>query len=145
MDPRIDSPMSDLVEQLALEQRLADLMTEGTRAIRSARSLRDRITKELKEAKGRRRRRLDAFDGRLKSLLEGTTLDDEHQPMTGLVAAQRRVSSLYGAIGSADVAPTPAQRVAAEQAEHDLKEALARWRALAADSNLPRDSTAGVR
>ena len=145
MDPRIDTPPSGLAEQLAVEQRLADLITEGTHAIRSAHSLRDRIAKASKQAKGRRRRHLEALDGRLKSLLEGTKLDEEHQPVTGLVAAHRRVRSLYGAIGGADVAPTPAQRAAATEAERKLTEALARWRAMAADSDLPADPAVGSR
>jgi len=145
MDPRIDTPASDLAEQLAVEQRLAGLITEGTHAIRSAHALRDRIAKASKQAKGRRRRHLEALDGRLQSLLEGTKLDEELQPATGLVAAHRRVASLYGAIGRADVAPTPAQRAAAAEAEHDLTEQLARWRTVEADSDLPDDPAVGSR
>ena len=145
MDPRIDTPASGLAEQLAVEQQLAGLITEGTHAIRSAHSLRDQIAKASKHAKGRRRRHLEALGTRLQTLLEGTKLDEENQPVTGLVAAHRRVASLYGAIGGADVAPTPAQRAAATEAERNLTEALAHWRAVEADSDLPGDPAVGSR
>ena len=133
MDPRVKTSSDGLAQQFAIEQRLAGLITEATRASRSAHSLRDQIAKLEKGAKGRTANELETLDGRLKSLLEGTKADKKQPAVTGLEAAGGRVGGLYGAIGAADVAPTAAQSEAASEAEHDLAAALGRWREVVQD------------
>jgi len=129
MDPRVTTSQEGLARQLMLERMLAARMGEATQAVSSARAVREQIAALGDRAKGRLGRELTAFDERVQSALMGGDEEDANTP--GLQALLGRVSSLYGQIGAADVAPTAVQTEAAEQADRDLGAALATWQELA--------------
>ncbi len=133
MDPRVKTPAAALEAQFALERRLAGLLSEGTHAVRSARSLRDQIEQLGSGGKKRLPRTARKLDDDLKALLQGSKEVAGKPAVVGLQAAHGRVGSLYGEIGQADVAPTPAQSAAAETAEENLSSALQRWRDLSTE------------
>ena len=135
MDPRVTTPREGLARQLELERMLARRMGEATKAVSSARAVREQIAALDEKVKGRLGRELDAFDGRVKGALTGGDDEDAGDGATptspGLQALLGRASSLYGQIGAADVAPTAVQAEAAEQVDRDLGTALAGWNELA--------------
>jgi len=111
-------------------------MTEATKAVSSARAVREQIAAlgdKGDQVKGRLGRELAAFDERVGSVLTGEAGGKGEAGTPGLEALLGRASSLYGLIGAADVAPTAVQAEAAEQVDRELGAALDGWQALAAE------------
>jgi len=133
MDPRVRVSIPELEAKFALESRLTDLMSRGTRAVLSARSLRDQIAAIQSAARKKRLpRSASRLDDDLKALLEGSKDTKGEAPVIGLASAHGRVSSLYDAIGQTDVPATAAQQAAVAKATSDLTAALSHWSAIEA-------------
>jgi len=139
MDPRVTTSQADLARQLIQERTLSRRLGEATKAVSSARAVREQIAAlgQKSAQVGRHlRRELDAFDAQVKGVLagsseEGSSEGTEAPSAAGLQALLGRAGSLYGQIGAADVAPTPVQTKAADQVDRDLETALAAWHELA--------------
>jgi photosystem II stability/assembly factor-like uncharacterized protein len=138
-DPRVGAPASALEAQLALARQLADLVTDSSRAVLSARSI-DAQLKALKPA-GATADAVHAYQQRLADLLgtgkkkpgEEAAQSAGTAPQVSLPDLQERVAGLYGEVTRADAAPTAAQRSATDAAQEALAGKLAEWHKLAAD------------
>ncbi len=129
-DPRTHLAAGALEQQFRLATTLAGLMTDSTRAVNSARSLREQLKALANHPTAGEAAR--AYDGRLARLLESPK-DDAGAGKPLLPALQGRVSALYEAVVRADAAPTAVQAQESEAAAQLLADRLAEWRAVAAD------------
>jgi photosystem II stability/assembly factor-like uncharacterized protein len=128
MDPRVKISLADLEKQLALELRLVSAMTEGSRAMLQARSLREQLETLGKSASGALAESVEEM-GRNVSGILGTS--ESEKP--GLVATDTNVNALYKDVEKADVAPTIAQTAAFTKAESELAAEMKRWDGVKAD------------
>jgi photosystem II stability/assembly factor-like uncharacterized protein len=136
-DPRVPASAGALEGQLTLARELADLLTESSRAVLSARSIEAQL-KALKPT-GATADAVHAYQRRLADLLgTGEKPANEAQP-TGtaprvpLPDVQERIAGLYTEVTRADAAPTVSQQSAADAAQKGLAALLADWRGFAAD------------
>ncbi len=136
MDPRVKTSKEGLTEQFTLAQMLAGRISETTKAVASARAVREQIAAIGDRAKGRMGRELDAFDKQVQAALEGSPETKKGKTTTpaapGLQALGGRVGGLYGQIEGVDEAPTKVQADAAKKVDADLGAALDRWQTVAA-------------
>lgn len=134
MDPRVKTSQAGLNEQFALSQRLANDAAEVSKAVANAGEL---------EKKIRERRGADIAAALVKSQSilgpppEGfgspvTPVNTDHTSLRYLAGA---LSQLYGAVQSADVAPTAEQQKAAQQLETQMKATLAEWQTFASTAD----------
>jgi hypothetical protein len=126
MDPRVDSMQADLEELLALESRLAGMVSNSSEASLEAHSIREQIQKLSEKQQPQQledsRHKLDQG---LTALLSGGANSGEKEP--GLDELTEEVASLYTQVGQADAAPTAAQQQAASHTGEELSGVLQSW------------------
>jgi photosystem II stability/assembly factor-like uncharacterized protein len=126
MDPRVKTPWAGLQQQFQLETKLAAMLTNSSQAVMEAKSIRDQVKKLAAQASGPAAEALKNLDKQTSALLEKPESSGGTQA-TDLTTVNGNISTLYGAIGQADVAPTGAQTTAVAAAERDLTTIMKQW------------------
>jgi len=129
LDPRVQTPADGLEQQFRLESRLASLLSSSSEAIMQARSISDQIHKLSESAKGPAADSMRSLDEKLAALLgkPGSIGNGAVSTAATLNRANSTLSTLYAAVGQADVAPTAAQLNAAADAERQLSGLMKSW------------------
>jgi len=130
IDPRVKAPLGELQRQFEMQVRLASLLSNSTKAVVEARSIRDQIKTILPQVNGTVKDSIQTFAEKLRVVLDGP-----EKPVPGAQAATlSRVNgaadTLYGQVDSADAAPTTAQATAAGSADHDASIVMKEWEKL---------------
>ena len=92
-----------------------------------ARSIRDQVKTILPQASGPLKDSTQAFADRLKLVLDGPDKPTPGSKEPTLSRVNGAADTLYGAVDSADAAPTAVQATAASAAEQDASVILKRW------------------
>jgi photosystem II stability/assembly factor-like uncharacterized protein len=125
IDPRVKTPQAELDAQFALSQRLAGDVAEVAKAIAQA----SQIEKQLRGTE-------HPDQARTLKLVEllgpapggyGTPVMPVNTDHTSLRYLAGTLGQLFGAVQSADLAPTPDQQKAATALEAQMKITLAEW------------------
>jgi hypothetical protein len=127
MDPRVTTSPAGLQQQFDLQARLASLLTNSTRALMEARSVREQIKTVDSQASGSVKDSLHTFAAKLDVILGAPGRPGASSPTPTLTAINGTADTLYAAVDSADAAPTTAQATAAAAAEHDASVVLKQW------------------
>lgn len=128
MDPRVKTPPSGLEQQFELEMRLSSLMSESSHAVNEARSVLEQIAGLRSKASGTLTDQLDVLKQKVAAVLHGSPETSAPEAeTTGLSRLNGDVSTLYGMVGQADVAPTPVQVSAAQKLEGEWPALRKRW------------------
>jgi photosystem II stability/assembly factor-like uncharacterized protein len=112
MDPRVKTTAADLHQMFDLQARLSALMTRSTRAVRQARSAAEQLPQQE-----------SALGAKVKGELSP-------QSESSLLSIAGQIAALYGAVDSADAAPTAAEMKAAAKLSSDFESAWKRWSAI---------------
>jgi photosystem II stability/assembly factor-like uncharacterized protein len=143
IDPRVTATAADLASLFKLEDELSSIVTESSKAALEAHSAREQIEKNKQSATGEMKESLEKKEKQFADLLSGShgTSGGEEQP--GLDAVAGEAATLYGEVGQADAAPTPAQQQASSRVSEESREVLRKWETLkAAIPDLNRKLTA---
>jgi photosystem II stability/assembly factor-like uncharacterized protein len=138
-DPRVHVSDQALADQLSLATRLADLLTESSRAVLAAQS--EEAQLKALAPSGETADAVRAYQARLAQLMgsEGKKAPDEKKeeqqpprapPRANLKEVQEHIAGLYSEIGRADAAPTAAQLAATQSATQALVELTGEWQQL---------------
>jgi hypothetical protein len=130
MDPRVKTPESALRQQYELLSRLSSMLTDGSRAIRQARSVKDQLKALEGRARGAAASDIRGLQQNVSALLESETPAPMAAETTTLLGEMAKISGLYGSLGQADAGPTAAQASAAAALAQSLPALLQRWRSL---------------
>jgi len=128
MDPRINLPLQELVQQFHLETDLASMTTLSHQARAQAGSLRAQIKALSGKASGPLAESLSALDQKIAALMQaprGAAAGGTPAPTLGRVNGT--AGSLYGAIGQADAAPTAAQVQAVSALAEEFASVMKSW------------------
>jgi photosystem II stability/assembly factor-like uncharacterized protein len=120
MDPRVKTSATGLQQMFDIQTRLAALMTRSAGAVRQARSAAEQIEAAEKKLSGPVAQSLSALGARVKAELAAGS-------ETSLVSIAGQISGLYGAVDSADAAPTAAEANGAAKLGRDFESAAKRW------------------
>jgi hypothetical protein len=112
MDPRVKTAAADLRQMFDVQARLAALMTRSTKAVRQARSAAEQLPQQE-----------SALGAKVKAELSP-------QSESSLLSVAGQIAALYGAVDSADAAPTDAEMKAAAKLSSDFESAWKRWTAI---------------
>ena len=137
MDPRVKISAADLEKKFELESRLATLLSETSKAVMQAESMRGPLQKLTQQTSGTTLGAVKNFQNKLNEVM-GTSAGFFAPPTEAatLSRVNGQLSVLYGEVWQADAAPTIAQSEAAASAEHDAPQVMQRWDALKS-SDLP--------
>jgi len=127
MDPRVTAPSAGIEQQFALEMRLASELTASTEAVTQARSVLDQLHKIGSQANGALGQSIKALDQKIETILRRPPAAAGTSSEPTLTRENGAVSTLYGAVGQADGAPTAAQINAVADIERDLSTVMKRW------------------
>jgi len=137
MDPRVHISSASLETKFQLEVRLASLLSQTSKAVMQAGSIREPLQKLTQQATGPARDSLQAFQTKLTAVLGATAGFAPPPPdEITLTRVNGQVAVLYGQVWQVDAEPTAAQTAAIAAADHDSLEILKRWDALKT-SDLP--------
>jgi photosystem II stability/assembly factor-like uncharacterized protein len=128
MDPRVKITAAGLDQKFHLEMRLASLLSQTSKAVMQATSIRDPLQKLSEQATGPTKDSVQAFQTKLAAVL-GAPSGFFAPPSAEVTLAQvnGQVTGLYSQIWQADAEPTAAQAAAATVIEHDASEVMKRW------------------
>lgn len=131
MDPRVHISEPALQKKFEQEMQLSSLLTETSRAVLQASSLREPVEKLLQQAQGTARDSVEAFQKKLTGLL-GTPAGFLAPPSSEitLTGVNGQIATVYGQIWQVDAEPTVAQMQAAATLDHDSGDVLRRWNEL---------------
>ncbi|MGA9305740.1 MAG: glycoside hydrolase [Candidatus Sulfotelmatobacter sp.] len=131
MDPRVKTSTAGLDRKFQLEMRLATLLSQTSKAVLQAGSLREPLQKLSEQATGPTKDSVRAFQTKLATVL-GTPSGFFAPPSAEVTLSQvnGKVTVLYGQVWQADAEPTAAQSEAATATEHDASDVMKRWDAL---------------
>jgi hypothetical protein len=148
MDPRIKISAAALEKKFQTETRLASLLSETSKAVHEAGSIREPLEKVTKQATGATLDSVKDFQTKLASVV-GSPAGFLAPPSAEVVltAVNAHVAVLYGQVWQVDAEPTTAQFAAITKTEHDASHAMERWNQIKAalpalnhllhDANLP--------
>jgi photosystem II stability/assembly factor-like uncharacterized protein len=131
MDPRVKTSTAGLDRKFQLEMRLATLLSQTSKAVLQAGSIREPLQKLSEQATGPTKDSVQAFQTKLAAVLgapSGFFAPPSAEVTLGQVNGQ--VTVLYGQVWQADAEPTAAQSEAATATERDVSDAMKRWDAL---------------
>ena len=134
MDPRVTASKEELEILFRLESRLAEAVTDSSKADLEAHSAREQIEKLSKNAAADAKEMLEKQDKELESLLNGKEKSAAAEGEAGLDDVAEQAVGLYGQVGQADAAPTAAQQQAGEHIAAESKEVLERWERIKSSS-----------
>jgi hypothetical protein len=123
-DPRMKMSIADLERQVALERKLASLMSDAARMTKEARKLADDLAKSSDPSAKALLPRVRALAG---TAPQDPDEDDAPEPLSRLASA---AGSLYSEVGAVDAPPTAAQRELAKKIEQELGRTMAEWQKL---------------
>jgi hypothetical protein len=137
MDPRVQVSTAALEKKFQLEMRLASLLSQTSKAVMQAGSIRDSLQKLTQQATGTARDSIQAFQTKLAAVL-GAPAGFAATPADEVTLARvnGQITVLYGQVWQADAEPTATQSEATAATEHDALEIMKRWDALKT-SDLP--------
>ncbi|MGA8617342.1 MAG: glycoside hydrolase [Candidatus Sulfotelmatobacter sp.] len=137
MDPRIKVSAADLETKFKIEMHLASLLSQTSRAVMQAGSIREPLQKLTEKATGPALDSLKTFQNKLAEVAGAQTgfLAPPSDTDT-LARANGQITVLYGQVWQADAPPTASQSAAAAAIERDLADVMKRWNALKT-SDLP--------
>jgi hypothetical protein len=140
MDPRVRTPVADLVEQFKVSKQLYDDILVAAKSVEEAGSLRKQIAQTRERAgQGAAADALDAFDKKVVAIAGGGGRGGggRFAPAGGpdtLASVQGALSGLLRIIQGADVSPTPQVVAAAEDRRKELATLMERWKSLKQDA-----------
>jgi photosystem II stability/assembly factor-like uncharacterized protein len=131
MDPRVKTSAAGLDQKFQLERRLASLLSQTSKAVMQAGSIREPLQKLSDQATGSAHDSVEAFQTKLTAVV-GAPSGFFAPPSAEVTLAQvnGQVTVLYSQVWQADAEPTAAQSAAAAVIEHDASDAMKRWDAL---------------
>jgi photosystem II stability/assembly factor-like uncharacterized protein len=137
MDPRVSTSAAGLEKKFQLEMRLASLLSQTSRAVLQAGSIREPLQKLSQQATGSTLASVQAFQSKLTAVL-GVPSGFFAPPSdtVTLARANGQVTILYVQVWQVDAEPTAAQSDAVAATEHDALDVMKRWDALKT-SDLP--------
>jgi photosystem II stability/assembly factor-like uncharacterized protein len=137
MDPRVQISSASLEKKFQLEVRLASLLSQTSKAVMQAGSIREPLQKLIQQTAGPTRDSVQAFQSKLAAVL-GAPAAFAAPPANEitLVRVNGQVAALYGQVWQADAEPTVAQTEAIAATAHDAMDVTQRWDALKT-SDLP--------
>ncbi len=127
MDPRVKTPAAGLQQQFQVETKLVSMLSASSQAVLEAKSARDQVKKVAGQASGSAAEAIKSLDKKLTSVLQKPESDSAAAVTPDLTTVNGNISTLYGAIGQADAAPTAAQVAAVGSAQQDFATAIKQW------------------
>jgi photosystem II stability/assembly factor-like uncharacterized protein len=131
-DPRVQISAAGLEKKFHMEMRLASLLSETSKAVMQAGSLRESLQKLSQDATGAALASIQSFQTKLAEVLGAASPSDA----ITLTRVNGQVSVVYGQVWQADAEPTVAQSEASAALTRDAANATKRWEVLQA-SDLP--------
>jgi photosystem II stability/assembly factor-like uncharacterized protein len=128
MDPRVQISTLALEKKFQLEMRLSLALSETSRAMAQAASMREPLQKLSENASGSLLDSTKSFQSRMTAVV-GSGPAPAADAIT-LTHVNGQVAGLYGQVWQADAEPTTAQLEAAAAIEHDAADVMQRWKAL---------------
>jgi photosystem II stability/assembly factor-like uncharacterized protein len=137
MDPRVHISTAGLEKKFQSEVRLASLLSQTSRAVLQAGSIREPLQKLSQQATGTARDSVQAFQTKLTAVL-GASGGVPAPPAdeANLTRVNGQIAILYGQVWQADAEPTSTQSEAVAATEHNALDLMKRWAALKT-SDLP--------
>jgi photosystem II stability/assembly factor-like uncharacterized protein len=137
MDPRVHISPAGLEKKFQSEVRLASLLSQTSRAVLQAGSIREPLQKLSQQATGTARDSVQAFQTKLTAVL-GAPGGVPAPPAdeANLTRVNGQIAILYGQVWQADAEPTSTQSEAVAATEHNAFDLMKRWTALKT-SDLP--------
>ena len=131
MDPRVQVSPTSLERKFQLETRLASLLSQTSKAVMQAGSIREPLEKLSQQASGPTRDAVQALQNKLAGVL-GAPAGFAAPPADAvtLTRVNGQVATLYGQVWQVDAEPTRAQSEAIATVEHDASDIMQRWDAL---------------
>ena len=131
MDPRVKNSAAALEKKFHSETRLASLLSDTSKDVAQAESIREPLQKLSQQAEGPTRDAVQAFQAKL-TLVLGAPAGFASPPTDAatLTRVNAQVATLYGQVWQADGEPTVAQSEAMAAVERDASDAMKRWQAL---------------
>jgi photosystem II stability/assembly factor-like uncharacterized protein len=131
MDPRVKITATALDQKFHLETRLASLLSQTSKAVMQAGSIREPLQKLSEQAIGATKDSVQAFQKKLTAVLGAPSgFFAPPSAEVTLARANGQVTVLYGQVWQADAEPTAAQSEALIATEHDAADVMKRWDAL---------------
>jgi photosystem II stability/assembly factor-like uncharacterized protein len=124
MDPRVKITATGLDQKFHLETRLASLLSQTSKAVMQAGSIREPLQKLSEQATGATKDSVQAFQKKLTGVLGAPS---------GFFAppsAEATLARANGQVWQADAEPTTAQSEAVTTTEHDVSDVMKRWDAI---------------
>jgi hypothetical protein len=129
-DPRVRATAEALARQLALATKLADLLTQSSRAVLTAQSMEAQL--KALTATGATLDAVHNYQGRLAAL-SGSAPQPGAPPQPNLKDVQEQIAGLYAELTRGDGEPTAAQVAATTTAQGTLAGLMETWGKLQAD------------
>jgi hypothetical protein len=131
MDPRVKTTREGLAAMFQMQSQLAAIMTHSTEDVSEARSAHEQLQKLAGQASGSVADAISAFDKKVGALLgAGGGFFAPPSPKPTLSRANGEAATLYGELGRADAAPTPAQTSATAETAKTFAALSAQWKQL---------------
>jgi photosystem II stability/assembly factor-like uncharacterized protein len=131
MDPRVKITATGLDQKFHLETRLASLLSQTSKAVMQAGSIREPLQKLSEQATGATKDSVQAFQKKLTGVLGAPSgFFAAPSAEATLARANGQVTVLYGQVWQADAEPTTAQSEAVTTTEHDVSDVMKRWDAI---------------
>lgn len=127
MDPRVRLSAAALQGQLALEKKLALAVSESSRAVLEALSLKEQLEKDAVSASGEAKKSIEVIEQKLAAVLNGEKEAGNTEEKPALSEINNELISLYKEVEKADMEPTLAQQRTFTSIEPKLKEAIENW------------------
>jgi photosystem II stability/assembly factor-like uncharacterized protein len=126
MDPRVKTSPAELQKKFETETRLADLLSESTRALLQAGAIREQLGKLSRDSSHQLNvesyeKKLDALIGNAGGFLAPPS------PEANLNRVNGQAGTLYQQVWQADAAPTTSQMDARNAVVRDSAEVMKRW------------------
>jgi hypothetical protein len=131
MDPRIKTPVAGLRQQYKIQSQLVALMNANFDAQAEVRGLDHQLEALSKKASGPMADAVAALRKKVAAIARGHT--ESPAPASKqitLASVTGDLGEVYGAIGSADTAPTALQTAALATVEKENADVMARWQAI---------------
>ncbi len=131
MDPRVNISAASLEKKFQLEAHLASLLSQTSKAVTQAGSIREPLQKLAEQTSGATRESVQAFQNKFGAILGAPT--GSGAPAADAITLTRvngQVSGLYGLVWQVDAKPTAAQLEADASVARDASDVIKRWDAL---------------
>ena len=131
MDPRVKITATGLDQKFHVETRLASLLSQTSKAVMQAGSIREPLQKLSEQATGATKDSVQAFQKKLTGVLGAPSgFFAPPSAEATLARANGQVTVLYGQVWQADAEPTTAESEAVTTTEHDVSDVMKRWDAI---------------